>query len=143
MTDDPPADPSAATAAAGIMGAVLAGAGISLMLWAVVSFPAVSPGHYILPEHRLIDEGAYAIVRHPLYLAALLIWAGIAAGFQSLAVLVVLLAYVLPAYLIYVRAEERMMSSHFGPAYERYCERVPGLIPRWTPPARGDSTARG
>lgn len=137
VTDDPPADPSALDAVAGIGGAVLAGAGISLMLWAVVSFPAVSPGHYILPEHRLIDRGAYALVRHPLYLAALLIWSGVTVGFESITVLVVLLAYVLPAYLIYIRAEERMMAGHFGPAYERYRDLVPGLVPRWSP-ARGD-----
>ncbi|MGZ8752342.1 MAG: hypothetical protein ACXW1S_05110 [Acidimicrobiia bacterium] len=57
--------------------------------------------------------------------------------------MMILLAYVLPAYLIDIRAEEQMMCPHFGQAYDRYRDRVPGLIPGRTRAGRGDTTARG
>lgn len=111
------------------LGALVATAGISLMLWAVAAFPTVSPGHYVLPEQRIVTHGPYAFVRHPLYLAALLIWLGLVTVFRSPLALACLVVYVLPGYLIYARAEERMMLQHFGEAYRDYCERVPMLIP--------------
>jgi protein-S-isoprenylcysteine O-methyltransferase Ste14 len=113
-----------------VAGACLSGSGISLMLWAVVSFPSVSPGHYILPEHQLVTAGPYGWVRHPLYLAALLIWGGLALAFQSMVAGALTLLYVLPSYLIYIRSEEEMMSRHFGEAYEEYSQKVGRLLPR-------------
>jgi protein-S-isoprenylcysteine O-methyltransferase Ste14 len=112
-------------------GAVAAGSGIALMLWAVRSFPTVSSGHYILPEHSIVTKGPYSWVRHPLYLAGLLIWIGLLVTFGSALALAIALLYVLPAYWIYMRAEERMMLEHFGDAYRQYKHEVGMLIPRW------------
>ncbi len=140
VTHDAPNAMSPIHVVAAVAGAVLACVGISLMLWAVASFPTVSPGHYILPEHQIVDRGAFGWVRHPLYLAAFLIWAGVAAGFQNLVVLVILAAYVVPAYLIYIRSEERMMIGHFDADYLRYRERVPMLVPGRLPTRRGRTT---
>jgi protein-S-isoprenylcysteine O-methyltransferase Ste14 len=112
-------------------GAVAAGTGIALMLWAVRSFPTVSSGHYILPEHSIVTKGPYSWVRHPLYLAGLLIWIGLLVTFGSALALAIALLYVLPAYWIYMRAEERMMLEHFGDAYRQYKHEVGMLIPRW------------
>lgn len=110
-------------------GALLSLAGISLMLWAFLSFPSVSPGHYVLPEQQVVTRGPYARVRHPLYLAALLIWCGVTLSFRS-PVALVAMVYVVPAYLIYIRSEEAMLLGHFGAAYERYRSEVGGLLPR-------------
>ena len=114
-------------------GGLTALSGISLMLWAFLSFPSVSPGHYILPDHRIVTKGPYGWVRHPLYLAALLIWFGLTITFRSFAALLLTLVYVVPAYAIYMRSEEQMMIGHFGDAYRDYSGRVGMLFPRRRP----------
>lgn len=129
-THTAPATPSVAQLLISIAGAVAAGSGITLMLWAVRSFPTVSSGHYILPEHSIVTRGPYGWVRHPLYLAGLLIWIGLMVTFRSPVALAIALLYVLPAYWIYMRAEERMMLDHFGEAYLLYKGEVGMLTPR-------------
>ncbi len=131
ITHTAPTAPSATQVLVSTAGAVAAGSGITLMLWAVRSFPTVSSGHYILPEHRIVTRGPYGWVRHPLYLAAILIWLGLMLVFRSPVALAIALLYVLPAYWIYMRAEERMMLEHFGDAYRQYKHEVGMLIPRW------------
>jgi protein-S-isoprenylcysteine O-methyltransferase Ste14 len=37
----------------------------------------------VLPEHHIVVDGPYALVRHPLYLAAYLVWFAVAIGFGS------------------------------------------------------------
>lgn len=111
------------------LGSLTALVGISTMLWSFLSFPSVSTGHYVLPEQEIVTNGPYAWVRHPLYLAALLIWLGLAITFRSLVVLVTMIVYVIPAYVIYIRSEERMMVEQFGEAYLEYAQRVGMLFP--------------
>lgn len=134
VTYEAPADPRSAWALVSAAGAVPAVLGISLMLWAFLSFPAVSPGHYVLPEQQVVTKGPYGWVRHPLYLAAFLIWVGLTIRFRSLASLLVTAVYVVPAYVIYIRSEEQMMREHFGEVYQAYAGRVGMLLPRsWWP----------
>jgi protein-S-isoprenylcysteine O-methyltransferase Ste14 len=120
----------AGRAVAALTGLALAALGWAVILWAVRSFPGVSPGHYVLPEQRIVSDGAYGLVRHPLYLGALLIWCALALAFWSPVTLAVTVLYVVPAYWSYVRSEERMLLSHFGDEYARYRARVGMLFPR-------------
>lgn len=124
-------------------GLLLAVAAAALMLWALRSFPAVSTGHYVLPDHRVIREGPYAWVRHPLYLAAYLVWLALAAAFGSAVVLAITVLYVIPSYWIYMRAEEQMLQTHLGEEYVRYRQEVGMLFPR-SPrhPGRGAGSVR-
>lgn len=133
---DVPASVSAARAISAVLAVVAAALGWAVILWAVRSFPGVSPGHYILPEQKIISSGAYGCMRHPLYLGALFIWLALALAFWSRAALVATVFYVVPAYWIYMRAEERMLLSHFGEPYARYRERVGMLFPRCRFPRR-------
>ena len=80
-------------------------------------------------KHRLVTEGVYRHVRHPMYLALLIYSAG-----QAL---------VLPNYLVgpsygvamvllfafRLGPEERMMVEAFGKDYEAYAERTKRLVP--------------
>ena len=126
----PASAPSRLAAVCALAGLGLSLGGWFLQAWAFRSFPAVSPGHYILPEHQIVTAGPYGHLRHPLYAAALLIWLSLALSFRSGVVLGITLLYVLPAYVIYMRSEERMLLSHFGEPYARYRERVGMLFPR-------------
>jgi protein-S-isoprenylcysteine O-methyltransferase Ste14 len=105
-------------------------AGLAVSLWAFASFPQIGTGHYIDSGQRIVSRGIYRWIRHPIYLGVFLVWIGFALGCQSLAAGTAIAVYVLPAYLLYIRAEEEMMSSHFGDEYARYCERAGALLPR-------------
>src|SRR5438552_1179847 len=122
--------PSAVDAAFAVVGGVIVAYGVNVLLWAVLSWRQLFFGHGVLEGHELVDGGAYGFVRHPAYLAALLVWAGLSIAFLDPIVALVTALYVLPIYIAYLRAEETMMEAHFGDDYRRYRERVPMLVPR-------------
>ena len=99
------------------------------MLWALRAFPSVSTGHYVLREQRVVSEGPYRLVRHPLYLAAFVVWLAVAVAFASPVALALAVLYVIPAYLIYIRSEEEMLLAHLGDAYRAYRRSVGMLLP--------------
>lgn len=113
----------------GPAGGVLALSGLGLTVWSWISLPSVGTGHYLLEGQRLVTSGAYGVVRHPIYTGAFLIWLGLASAYTSPAVFTATFLYVIPAYLLYIRGEERMMLSHYGDDYREYQRRVGALIP--------------
>jgi protein-S-isoprenylcysteine O-methyltransferase Ste14 len=125
-----PVAPSPTELAAAVGGAALVLAGWALIVWTWWSWPTIFTGHGVLEGHRLVDRGAYGVIRHPVYAAAFLIWFGLALAFASGTAFLITVAYVVPVYLLYMRSEEAMMRDAFGEKYERYRERVPMLIPR-------------
>jgi protein-S-isoprenylcysteine O-methyltransferase Ste14 len=92
----------------------------------------LSVGHYVLTDQRVVTEGPYAYLRHPIYTAALMIWVSVAIGFASAIAGLITIAYVVPAYYIYSRSEEKMMLQHFGDAYRVYRDGTGGFVPRLT-----------
>ena len=75
---------------------------------------------------RLITEGLYRFVRHPLYMFSLLIlWLSPAMSLNSLIVYVGLTLYILIGILF----EERKLVREFGKNYEEYRSSTPMLIP--------------
>ncbi len=83
----------------------------------------------VRPDTVLVTYGAFGLVRHPLYLSILLLWAGgaLALGSWLMAAGEVLLV---PAFVARCRLEERLLVGHFGAAYQAYAARVPMLLPR-------------
>jgi protein-S-isoprenylcysteine O-methyltransferase Ste14 len=80
------------------------------------------------PSHQLMIGGIHRYVRHPLYLGTFLaIWG----GFLMYPVLSLFVSnIVITLYtLIGIRFEEKKLVQEFGPAYEKYKEQVPKLIP--------------
>jgi len=80
-------------------------------------------------RHRLITEGIYRRIRHPMYSALVLYGAAHAlvipnwvAGPSNLVAFVVLFG-------LRVRAEERMMLEQFGDEYTAYMARTKRLVP--------------
>lgn len=80
-------------------------------------------------QHRLITQGVYRRIRHPMYLALALYSIGQAlvipnwvAGPSNLIAFAILFA-------LRVRAEERMMVQEFGDEYRAYSARTKRLIP--------------
>jgi protein-S-isoprenylcysteine O-methyltransferase Ste14 len=112
------------------LGVALFAVGGALRLW-----PVFVLGHRfsglvaIQPGHRLVTDGVYAKVRHPSYAGLLLNALGWALAFRS-ALGVMLTALMIPPLLARMRAEEALLSSHFGAEYDSYRARTWRLIPR-------------
>lgn len=111
---------------------VLVTAGL-LALWGIrtmgrhlVSMPEVRP------DTELVTAGPFRLVRHPMFLSVLMLWAGGALALLSPA-LAVGLALFVPAFYLRARSEERLLTRHFGEAYTAYAGRVPMLLPRVGP----------
>jgi protein-S-isoprenylcysteine O-methyltransferase Ste14 len=88
-------------------------------------------------QHRLITHGVYRRIRHPMYIALLLMY--IALLLYSVGQTLVLPNWVAgPSYLVAfailvvfrVHAEERMMLEQFGDEYAAYMARTQRLVPR-------------
>jgi protein-S-isoprenylcysteine O-methyltransferase Ste14 len=115
----------------GWLGAVIFAAGI-WMLWRSHADLGRSwtPTLGFRDDHRLVTDGVFKYIRHPMY-AAHLLW-GIAtplmlhnwiAGFAFLALTSI-------QCLTRIGAEEQMMLEQYGEQYERYMDRTGRILPR-------------
>ena len=94
-------------------------------------------GHIVISEEtlrrgRLVKEGVFGRVRHPLYLAALLFYTGLVVSTASLVSLGVLVA-IFTFYSMIAAYEEEFLLQKHGREYEDYRRRVPRWIPRLRP----------
>ncbi|MEE9234812.1 MAG: isoprenylcysteine carboxylmethyltransferase family protein [Candidatus Acidoferrales bacterium] len=86
-------------------------------------------GYVTLQEdHRLVQTGIYGIIRHPIYLRALLVFVGLPLVFRSwLLVPMLLLGSLFVA--LRIRQEEKLLAGHFGAEFEAYRRRTWRLLP--------------
>lgn len=79
-------------------------------------------------EHQLVDTGIYAVIRHPIYLRALMVFLGLPLLFRSWLVLPLLL---LGAWFVNsrIRREEELLTQAFGDKYRDYSSRTWRLLP--------------
>jgi protein-S-isoprenylcysteine O-methyltransferase Ste14 len=111
------------------IGVVLFIGGGVLRLW-----PVFVLGHRfsglvaIQPGHTLVTTGIYGAVRHPSYLGLLINALGWALAFRS-GVGVLLTAITLAPLVARIRAEEALLGSQFGAAYDAYRSATSRLIP--------------
>jgi protein-S-isoprenylcysteine O-methyltransferase Ste14 len=111
------------------LGVVLFAAGGALRLW-----PVFVLGHRfsglvaIQPGHTLVTSGVYGVIRHPSYLGLLVNALGWGLAFRA-GVGVLLMVLMIPPLLARIRAEERLLRTQFGDAYDAYCARTSRLIP--------------
>lgn len=90
-------------------------------------------------EHRLATTGIYARMRHPQYVAFVLIMFGFLLQWPTLLTLVMFpILVVMYAYL--ARREEADMEREFGEAYRAYAATTPRFFPRRLPPASRATT---
>jgi protein-S-isoprenylcysteine O-methyltransferase Ste14 len=80
--------------------------------------------------HRLVTNGPYAYVRHPLYTALFLGYLGTLLSLQSWT-LAGGFAPFIAAYLLFAAEEERVMARRFGEEYSAYRRRTGRFLPRW------------
>lgn len=105
-------------------------AGLSLTWWARIYLgPLWSSTITRKEDHRIIDTGPYAFVRHPIYSGLMIALVATAAAEGTLTALFGAALIILGVWLK-ARTEERFLLAELGPdIYGAYCRRVPMLIP--------------
>ena len=79
-------------------------------------------------EHRVIDTGPFALVRHPIYLGLDLLALGTAIWTPTVIVWVAT-ALVLVGSDFRARAEEKLLLAAFGDTYRDYTRRTRRFVP--------------
>ena len=77
---------------------------------------------------HVITGGVFSVVRHPIYLGEILVYAGmvcLTVSLASAALLVVIIAF----YCYISRYEEKLLTQRFGDEYREYMRNVPMLFP--------------
>jgi len=111
------------------LGVLLFATGGALRIWPVFLLGSRFSGLVaIQPGHTLLTTGIYSIVRHPSYLGLLVNSLGWGLAFRS-GVGVLVTALLLLPLLARIRAEEALLSSQFGAAYDAYRASTSRLIP--------------
>jgi protein-S-isoprenylcysteine O-methyltransferase len=110
-------------------GLVLTAAGCAFAIWARMLLGGNWSAHVTVKHgHRLIRQGPYTIVRHPIYTGFLLALLGAALALGELRGIAGLaLAFI--GWRMKSRLEEAFMTAQFGAAYTEYQRQVKALIP--------------
>lgn len=115
------------------LGALLFFPGLALVLWGRLALGRmynVSSGFGVrlYADQRLVTEGPFAVVRHPMYLGVLLVALGGTLVYRTWTFVFFLLNF--PGIAYRARLEERALALKFGEQWEAYRRRVPAWIPR-------------
>jgi protein-S-isoprenylcysteine O-methyltransferase Ste14 len=113
------------------VGVVTAGAGLVFACWARARLgPFWSADVALKAGHALVRSGPYAVTRHPIYTGLLVGLTGTMLVRDTVAALLGLVLATV-AVVVKLRQEERLLTQHFGRAYETYKAEVPALVPRF------------
>ncbi len=121
------------TVASATLGLLVIAFGELIRMYAVSFIGGVSRTRTTSTNQRLISDGAFGIVRNPLYVGNFLVTTGVA--IYSGLVWIVILAAAAFAFQYYyiVKYEESLLLKKFGDEYEAYLKKVPAWIPAKVP----------
>ncbi|MAG61171.1 hypothetical protein CL619_05260 [archaeon] len=80
-------------------------------------------------DHQMIKDGIYKYLRHPMYLANIFIFLGIAMTFVSYLGVIGTFILVIPTTVLRIHREEKYLKEKFGSLYEDYQKRSKRMIP--------------
>ena len=80
-------------------------------------------------DHRLVETGPFAFVRHPIYVALFLLTIAIAVAYGHPTHLVIGVPLFAIGTWLRIGEEERLLRAMFGGAYEDYARRVKRFVP--------------
>ena len=112
-----------------VLGSIIEGK-VRIELIKKAGFPGVMPTIklQVVKGHRLITDGIFRYVRHPLYSGRILLsfgWVLILSSFYGALLMVIGAMFFLPR----IRIEEDMLLKEFGDAYRDYQKTTKKLIP--------------
>ncbi len=110
-------------------GLALYTAGNALALVALRALGKQYSGYVTLQDdHQLVQTGIYAVIRHPIYLRALLMGLGLPLIFRSQLVFP-FLVFIAVFVAVRIRQEEKLLAEQFGAKFEAYRRRTWRLLP--------------
>ena len=80
-------------------------------------------------DHRLIETGPFAFIRHPIYLALFLLMIAMAIAYGHATHLVIGVPLFAIGSWLRIGEEERLLRAMFGATYEDYARRVKRFVP--------------
>lgn len=108
-----------------IVGYAILAAGIGLMLWSIATF--ATAGANVMP-HRpataLLTHGPFRIWRNPIYMADVLILAGLAQATGNVWFVILAVVFALAVLKLAIVPEETHLEAKFGQAYIDYKART-------------------
>ena len=117
--------------AARMTGALVGALGVALLTWVHVALGrAFSPTLVVRAGAPLVSAGPYARVRHPMYVAFLLIALGVALTTANALIAAVGLGTVAFVMVVRTPREEQMMLDAHGDAWRAYAARTGRFVPR-------------
>ncbi|NNC93888.1 MAG: isoprenylcysteine carboxylmethyltransferase family protein [Acidimicrobiia bacterium] len=129
-----------------VVGALLGSAGLGLYLWGRFTLGEMynvssSLGTELFADHRLITNGPFRYVRHPMYAGIGLAALGGLAVYRTWS-MVFAVASVL-GLSIKARHEEQLLAAEFGSTWSEYSALVPAFWPRLSTNRRPPVTSKG
>lgn len=89
---------------------------------------------YAEPTSQIVRTGPYARTRNPMFVAAVLLYLGVALAVNTVWILLGLPVLILYLRFGVIRREERFLEARFGRQYTDYKTKVPRWVPRLTAP---------
>src|SRR5213593_3090354 len=113
----------------GWIGVALIALGLAWAGWARIHLGRLWSATVTLKaDHTIIRSGPYALTRHPIYTGLLCALLGTTVVRDSSGALLGFALCTL-GFLLKIRQEEQLLTTHFGDAYRDYRGQVPSLIP--------------
>jgi protein-S-isoprenylcysteine O-methyltransferase Ste14 len=110
------------------VGISLTAFGYFLFIWSVLARGRYSTAWEMPENHKLVTWGPYRYVRHPSYLAYLILFAGLFLALLNMVAIPLLLA--IPGYVHITAVEEELLTRRFGDAYKQYQQKTGKFWPR-------------
>lgn len=105
--------------------------GLFLRSWAYVVLGQFFTWHVkTLPEHKVIEDGPYRLVRHPSYTGAFLTYAALPLFFGAYYAFAGSIGGLLFAFVRRIKVEEAELRKTLGAPYADYMTRTGGLFPK-------------
>ena len=112
-----------------IVSIVLFGTAVVLWIMAIFHFKrlgSVAEGGHYYESETLVQEGIFAYLRHPQYLAYILLVIGFALLHRHV-IIIGLAGLAVLCFYLYSRAEDRELEQRFHQDYQQYMDRVPAF----------------
>lgn len=111
------------------IGILFTAAGLGFAVWARLTLGANwSSDVTVKQQHELVENGPYALARHPIY-------TGLSLAFIAMAIAIgewraaLAAALAIGSFVYKLSIEERVMRETFGVVYDDYARRVKALVP--------------
>ncbi|MFH0819265.1 MAG: isoprenylcysteine carboxylmethyltransferase family protein [Patescibacteria group bacterium] len=83
----------------------------------------------IWDDHKLINQGIYKYIRHPMYLSNIIIFLGIAGIFSSVLGIISVFIFIVPSLMARIFLEEKYLLQKFGNNYQLYIDETKRFLP--------------